>query len=278
MIKKIKDLTEREIKDICNKNYKNCRECPLVISICDSRYCPHIDCMLTPELVRTQEKEIEVLENDDKSEKLKMTSKKMIVDIQYLINEHYSDKEPLNESQQKSKKVFNDYCEQIKKDLDKLTKYEKIVEELEPEETVEDESEEKRIDQIYKELKDLEEGDRKASKNFAKEVEGLDPDSIEYYTKLRQFTEFESYQQRVRQNLREEREKIIEEQLGCPLEVREKALDKGFYDENGNHYTCEHYVPYLKEMHTRGIMSHTEKRFKLRDYKKTWWLKADMSE
>ena len=38
------------------------------------------------------------------------------------------------------------------------------------------------------------------------------------------------------------------------------------------------WIPYLKEMHTRGIMSHTEKHFKLRDYKKTWWLKADMSE
>jgi len=70
----------------------------------------------------------------------------------------------------------------------------------------------------------------------------------------------------------------FEEQLGCPLEVREKAFDKGFYDESGNHYTCEHYVPYLKEMHTRGIMSHTSKCFKLKDYKKTWWLKADKSE
>ena len=73
-------------------------------------------------------------------------------------------------------------------------------------------------------------------------------------------------------------EKISEEQLGCPLEVREKAFDKGFYDESGNHYTCEHYVPYLKEMHTRGIMSHTEKRFKLSDYKKTWWLEKDLSK
>ena len=135
MTKKIKDLTEREIKDICNKNCKNCRKCPLVITQSDK----HIDCMLTPELVRTQEKEIEVTENGD----------------------------------------------------------------------------------------------------------------------LKQ---------------------AVEEQLGCPLEVREKSFNKGFYDESGNHYICEHYVPYLKEMHTRGIMSHTEKCFKLRDYKKTWWLKNDMSE
>ena len=70
----------------------------------------------------------------------------------------------------------------------------------------------------------------------------------------------------------------LEEQIGCPLEVRERAFEKGFYDENGNHYTCEHYVPYLKEMHTRGIMTHTHKRFKLTDYKKTWWLRKDKSE
>ena len=49
-----------------------------------------------------------------------MTSKKMIVDIQCLINEHYSDKEPLNESQQKSKKCFNRYCDIIEKDLEVL--------------------------------------------------------------------------------------------------------------------------------------------------------------
>lgn len=70
----------------------------------------------------------------------------------------------------------------------------------------------------------------------------------------------------------------LEEQLGCPLEVREQAFNNGFYDENGNHYICEHYVPYLKQMHTKGIMTHTEKRFRLKDYKKTWWLKKDKSE
>lgn len=72
--------------------------------------------------------------------------------------------------------------------------------------------------------------------------------------------------------------KDLEEKIGCPLDVRERAFEKGFYDENGNHYTCEHYVPYLKEMHTRGIMTHTQKRFKITDYKKTWWLKRDKSE
>lgn len=69
-----------------------------------------------------------------------------------------------------------------------------------------------------------------------------------------------------------------EEELGCPLDVREQAFKKGFYDINGNYFTCEHYVPYLKQMHTKGIMLHEEKRFKLEDYKKTWWLRKDKSE
>lgn len=70
----------------------------------------------------------------------------------------------------------------------------------------------------------------------------------------------------------------LEERVGCPLDVREKAFDNGFYDIYGNHYICEHYVPYLKSMHTRGIMRHIEKHFNLEDYKKTWWLKKDRSE
>lgn len=70
----------------------------------------------------------------------------------------------------------------------------------------------------------------------------------------------------------------LEEELGCPLEVRERAFNDGFYDENGNRYTCEHYVPYLKSMHTRGIMLGKEKHFKLKDYKVTWFLRKDKSE
>ena len=38
------------------------------------------------------------------------------------INEAYSDNEPLQESQIKSKQVFNDYCNIIKQDLDRLEK------------------------------------------------------------------------------------------------------------------------------------------------------------
>ena len=65
----------------------------------------------------------------------------------------------------------------------------------------------------------------------------------------------------------------LSKQIGCPLDIREKAFNNGFYDVDGNYYFCEHYVPYLEAMHTRGIMLHTEKHFKLKDYKKTWWLK-----
>ena len=98
----------------------------------------------------------------------------------------------------------------------------------------------------------------------------------EIYNAIKQ--DFDKAKQEIYREENDVSKQTVEEQLGCPLEVREKAFDKGFYDESGNHYTCEHYVPYLKEMHTRGIMSYTEKHFKLRDYKKTWWLKADMSE
>ena len=54
-----------------------------------------------------------------------MTSKDYIKDIQMFINEAYSDKEPLQENQIKSKQVFNDYCNKIKQDLDRLQELEK---------------------------------------------------------------------------------------------------------------------------------------------------------
>ena len=51
-----------------------------------------------------------------------MTSKECLKDIQMFINEAYSDNEPLQENQIKSKRVFNDYCNIIKQDLDRLEK------------------------------------------------------------------------------------------------------------------------------------------------------------
>ena len=59
-----------------------------------------------------------------------MTSKDYIKDIQMFINEAYSDNEPLQENQIKSKQVFNDYCNIIKQDLDRLQELEKEYQDL----------------------------------------------------------------------------------------------------------------------------------------------------
>lgn len=72
--------------------------------------------------------------------------------------------------------------------------------------------------------------------------------------------------------------KNIEQELGYSLEVRERAMNNGVYDSNGKHWDIEHYVPRLKSLHTRGIMTHTEKHFPLKDYKKTWWLSETKEE
>lgn len=68
----------------------------------------------------------------------------------------------------------------------------------------------------------------------------------------------------------------IEDGLGIEMYVREQAFENGFYgiDKDGSikYFTVEHYVPYLKEIHTRGIMTGTERRYKLCDYGKTWAL------
>ena len=52
-----------------------------------------------------------------------MTSKQKLSDIRYLINEFYStdeDREALTEDAKMSRKCYNDYCEEIKKDLEIL--------------------------------------------------------------------------------------------------------------------------------------------------------------
>lgn len=59
-----------------------------------------------------------------------MTSKDLIKDIQMFINEAYSDNEPLQDNQARSKKVFNDYCNKIKQDLERLEKLEKVFSDL----------------------------------------------------------------------------------------------------------------------------------------------------
>lgn len=57
-----------------------------------------------------------------------MNNIQKINDIKYLIMEHYSDKEPLNESQEKSKQCFYRYCDDIKKELKEKEKLEKVIE------------------------------------------------------------------------------------------------------------------------------------------------------
>lgn len=59
-----------------------------------------------------------------------MVSQIYIKDIQMFINEAYSDNEPLQDNQIRSKKVFNDYCNKIKQDLERLEELEKENQEL----------------------------------------------------------------------------------------------------------------------------------------------------
>lgn len=76
----------------------------------------------------------------------------------------------------------------------------------------------------------------------------------------------------------------LEEQLGCPLEVREKALIKDFiwYDDNGRLIQV---IPmnsgYIMEKGKKIAVLNCIYNFnfwlaiKCKDYKKTWWLKED---
>ena len=74
----------------------------------------------------------------------------------------------------------------------------------------------------------------------------------------------------------------LEEELGCPLEVRCKVVcDSYIYDENGikyevvyvykEHFDCED--PFDNDMGYTKLCA-----FDWKDYKKTWWLKEDKSE
>jgi len=70
--------------------------------------------------------------------------------------------------------------------------------------------------------------------------------------------------------------KQLEEELGCPLEVFITALFNGFYDEFGNHFKCDWFSNMFRRMMvTKDTFT---KEFYLKDYKKTWWLKANRSE
>lgn len=59
-----------------------------------------------------------------------MTSKEKIIDIKYLIMEHYSDKQPLEDYQKASRNCFFRYCDEIKQDLERLEKLEKTIDKI----------------------------------------------------------------------------------------------------------------------------------------------------
>lgn len=59
MLKKVKDLTKKEMKDICKK-HRHCDECPLALSI--AYY--NIVCLKNKNVKEKLEKEIEVMNNE----------------------------------------------------------------------------------------------------------------------------------------------------------------------------------------------------------------------
>lgn len=79
----------------------------------------------------------------------------------------------------------------------------------------------------------------------------------------------------------------LEEQIGCPLEVREKALIKDFiwYDDNGRLIQV---IPmnsgYIMEKGKKIAVLNCIYNFnfwlaiKCKDYKKAWWLKKNREE
>ncbi len=78
------------------------------------------------------------------------------------------------------------------------------------------------------------------------------------------------------------RYKQLEEQIGCPLEVRCKVVsDSHIYDENGIEYDVVyiHKEYFDCEDPLDNDIGYTKLcAFEWKDYKKTWWLKADRSE
>ncbi len=70
MLKKIKDLSEKELQSICDKHYdrRGCKKCPLEVIIPDDEL-PYRKCLFLYSLNKEKyekaiEKEVEVEEND----------------------------------------------------------------------------------------------------------------------------------------------------------------------------------------------------------------------
>ena len=72
----------------------------------------------------------------------------------------------------------------------------------------------------------------------------------------------------------------IEEEIGCPLEVREKAIKYGIYIKNiyGEMVNFKVMLVYKNEQMGYYFRFINDGYVLLADYKKTWWLKRDKSE
>lgn len=66
----------------------------------------------------------------------------------------------------------------------------------------------------------------------------------------------------------------LEDQIGCTLSIREKALQQGFIY---NGFTKISNI-YCKYNDNECFLSNGAIKFYIKDYKKTWWLKEDKSE
>ena len=72
--------------------------------------------------------------------------------------------------------------------------------------------------------------------------------------------------------------KQLEEQIGCPLEVRCKLCDGTIiYDENGKPMGVEHIGEHDFYAYLIG-KPYMPRLMYIKGYKKSWWLKADKSE
>ena len=79
----------------------------------------------------------------------------------------------------------------------------------------------------------------------------------------------------------------LEDELGCPLEVREKTLNSFYcpkFENDEELYTYYVYAFNNKELFIRLVYSQYDECYNekttvlLKDYGKTWWLKGDRSE
>lgn len=69
----------------------------------------------------------------------------------------------------------------------------------------------------------------------------------------------------------------LEEQIGCPLEVRCKIVLRALiYTDDGSDWIVQNVLD--KYFWASCNTEYSNANFSWKDYKKTWWLKADRSE